>query len=131
MQSMLKKYKLRYPKSNTLFIVNINKLLTRHKHDEPDYAFNTRETSDYLERVERAREYWINYAKDSRPISLKDGTRKNWGDMTFEAPYVTIDDGRLGFSNGRHRTIAMKELGYDNIIIEVPKSQVELFNKLK
>lgn len=128
---MLKKYKLRYPKNNTLIVVNINKLLARHKHDDPDYAFDTRETSDYPGRVERAKEYWTNYAEDPRPISPKDGTRKNWGDMTFEAPYITIDDGRLGFSDGRHRTIAMKELGYDNIIIEVPKSQIKLFDELK
>jgi len=131
MKSMLKKYKLRYPKDNTLVIVNIDKLLARHKHDEPHYAFKTRETSDYPRRVDRAKEYWTNYAEDPRPISPKDGTRKNWENMTFEAPYVTIYNSKLGISDGRHRIIAMKELGYDDIIIEVPKSQIMQFMELK
>lgn len=131
MQSMLSKYKLRYPKDNVLIIVNINKLLARHKHDEPDYAFDSKETSDYPGRVDRAKEYWTNYANDPRPISPKDGTRNDWGDMTFEAPYVSIYNGKLGFSDGRHRVIAMKELGYDDIVIEVPKDQIHQFMELK
>jgi len=131
MQSMLSKYKLRYPKDNVLIIVNINKLLARHKHDEPDYAFDSKETSNYPGRVDRAKEYWTNYANDPRPISPKDGTRNDWGDMTFEAPYVSIYNGKLGFSDGRHRVIAMKELGYDDIVIEVPKDQIHQFMELK
>jgi hypothetical protein len=131
MKSMIPNYKLRYPKNNTLIIVNINKLLARHKYDEPDYAFDTKETSNYPDRVDRARKYWTNYAEDPRPISPKDGTRKNWGDMTFEAPYVSIYNNKLGFSDGRHRVIAMKELGYDDIIIEVPKNQIMQFLELK
>lgn len=131
-QSMLSKYKLRYPKDNVLIIVNIDKLLARHKKDEPSYAFDTREASDYPGRVEGAKKYWMDYADDPRPISPKTGERKDWGDMNFYAPYITIsDDGRLGFSDGRHRVIAMKELGYKDIIIEVPKFQMHMFDSLK
>lgn len=130
MQSMLPKYSLRYPKNNKLIIVNINKLLDKHNEDEPNYAFDSREKADYPSRIDRAKEYWLKYAVDQRPISPKDGLRKNWGNMTFEAPYVSFTNGKLGFSDGRHRTIAMKELGYDNIIIEIPKSQENLFKNL-
>jgi len=131
MQSMLPKYKLRYPQDNALIIVNIDKLLARHKMDEPEYAFSTRETSDYPGRVERAKKYWVDYAEDSRPIFPKDGTRKDWGNMAFEAPYISIWEGKLEFSDGRHRVIAMKELGYKNIIIEIPKDQIRLFDSFK
>ncbi|MFA5067741.1 MAG: AAA family ATPase [Candidatus Izemoplasmatales bacterium] len=131
MYSMLKKYKLRYPKTNTLIVVNIDKLLNRHKTDAPDYAFDTRDSSNYPRRVDRAKEYWLNYAEDQRPISPKDGQRQNSGVMKFEAPYVGIWNGKMGFVDGRHRVVAMKELGYDNIVIEVPKSQKSQFENLK
>jgi hypothetical protein len=51
--------------------------------------------------------------------------------MQFEAPLVNINNNRLGFSDGRHRVISMKELGYDDVIIEVPKNQIHLFDELK
>lgn len=128
---MHSKYKLRYPKNNVLIDVNINKLLSRHMTDEPDYAFDTKETSDYPGRVDRAKQFWQDFSKDQRYINPKTKERTNWGKVEFEAPYVTIENGKLGFADGRHRVIAMKELGYDNIIIEVPKSQVNLFKELQ
>jgi hypothetical protein len=130
MDSMFSKYKLRYPKTNTFIKVNINKLLDRHKKDEPSYAFDTKETSNYPSRVDKAKDFWINFSNDQRYINTKTNERTNWGKVDFEAPYVLINNGKLGFSDGRHRTIAMKELGYDDIIIEIPKSQIQLFNDL-
>jgi len=130
-ESMLSKYKLRDSKDDTLIVVNINKLLARHKKDEPDYAFDTRETADHPGRVERAKQYWMDYSKDQRYINRKTNQRTDWGDVEFQAPYVSINYGRLGFSDGRHRVISMKELGYDDVIIEVPKSQVHLFDELR
>lgn len=131
MNSMIPKYKLRYPKKDIFIKVNINKLLGRHKKDDPSYAFDTKEKSDHPGRVDRAKEFWKSFSKDQRYINHNTGERTSWGITTFEAPYVSIDYGRLGFSDGRHRVIAMKELGYDDIIIEVPKSQVHLFDELK
>lgn len=129
--NMFSKYKLRYPKNNMLIKVNIDKLLRRHMKDEPDYAFDNKESSNYPGRVDRAKEFWIDYSKDQRYMDLHTKERKNWGKVVFEAPYITIENGKLGFSDGRHRTIAMKELGYSDIIIEVPKKQANLFDELK
>jgi hypothetical protein len=130
-QSVLKNYKLRYPKDNRLINVNINKLLKRHMIDAPNYAFDTKETSDHPGRVDRAKQFWQDFSTDQRYIHPQTKERTNWGKVDFEAPYVTIENGKLGFADGRHRVIAMKELGYDNIIIEVPKSQIHLFDELK
>jgi len=128
---MFSKYKLRYPKNDILIKVNIGKLLARHMKDEPSYAFDSKESSNYPGRVDRAKEFWNDYSKDQRYMDLQTKERKNWGNVVFEAPYVTIENNKLGFADGRHRTIAMKELGYSDIIVEVPKSQVRLFDDLK
>jgi hypothetical protein len=50
--------------------------------------------------------------------------------MKFEAPYVSFDEDRLIISDGRHRIVAMKELGYNDIVIEVPSIQLKKFLEL-
>ena len=131
LKKVLPKYKLRYPKTNMFVIVNIDKLLRKHKEDNPSYAFDNRETSNYPSRIDKAKKYWTDYAEDSRQIELKTGKRNDfWEPLSFEAPYVQIFNNKLGFSDGRHRVIAMKELGYTDIIIEIPKNQESLFAEL-
>lgn len=129
------KYTLRFPKEDTLVKVDIDKLLKRHMQDNPEYAFDSREGADYPGRVDRAKEYWMTFAKDPRPIHPRTGERADWGDMKFEVPYVSINTlfgkPKLSFTDGRHRVIAMKELGYDKMYIEVPKSQEKLFMDLQ
>ena len=131
MKDMISKYKLRYPKGDTFIVVNINKLLARHKKDTPDLAFDSKETSDHPARVDKAKQFWQDYSNDQRYMDFKTKERTNWGNMEFEAPYVGIYNGKLGFSDGRHRVISMKELGYEDIVVEIPKKQIKLFDELK
>ena len=130
MKSMLPKYKLRYSESDTFIIVNIEKLLKQHVLDNPSYAFNNREGADHPGRIEAAKQFWLDYCNDDRFIDFKTGDRNEYSKVYFEAPLVSIDYGKLGFSDGRHRVIAMKEIGYKNIIIEIPKEQIELFKNI-
>jgi hypothetical protein len=45
LNSLMNRYQLRYPQKNILTIVNIDKLLAKHKLDNPEYAFDTSKTS--------------------------------------------------------------------------------------
>ena len=72
----------------------------------------------------------INYAEDQRWIHPIKG-RIGRPDIKFEPSIIGIYDGKLGFTDGRHRLIAMQELGYKYAIFEIPKNQLNLFNDLK
>jgi hypothetical protein len=49
-------------------------------------------------------------------------------EVMFEPTLASIYDGKIGITDGRHRIIAQKKLGYTHTYIEVPKEQKELFN---
>lgn len=124
-------YKLRYPKTDTLVKVNIDKLLSRHEADSPGFVITNREHPNVISkgRIDRAKEFWNNYSVDQRWINPKTGERHERNNAEFVPSLVSFYNDGLGFTDGRHRIVALKELGYDDVIIEVPKKQTHLFKQ--
>jgi len=126
-------YELRYPNKNTIIKLNINKVLKKHKHDEPKYSIDSRTSKNVISknRIESSKEFWLNYSKDQRWINPRTKRRSLFPDMIFHPSIVMFDNnGKFGFVDGRHRLIAMKELGYKYAYFEVPKRQAKLFTNL-
>jgi hypothetical protein len=48
--------------------------------------------------------------------------------VVFEPTLASIYNGKMGITDGRHRVVVQKKLGYTHTYIEVPKEQKELFN---
>lgn len=121
-------YKLRYPKDNVLVFVDPSKVLDRLSKDDPE--FDVQNPKNQIgSRVQKAKDYILNYAKDNRWINPKNGSRSDYSKATFEPSIVAINNGKIGFEDGRHRILAAKELGISSIGIEVPKAQAEQFKK--
>lgn len=127
------KYTLRYPSKDTLIKLDINKVLERHKQDSPEYEISNRQSKNVISksRIDNAKEYWVNYSKDRRWLHPKTNTRSRFEDIEFEPSIISFYNNKLGFTDGRHRLVAMKELGYNYAMFEIPKTQLKLFNKLK
>jgi len=117
--------------NNTLVKVNVDKLLTKFKTDSPDYYIspNTNVASD-VERINSSINFIKNYSSDSRFLNKVTDERYSDVIMEFEAPLIYFHNGKLGIKDGRHRILAMKLLGYNNMYIEVPTEQVELCNDI-
>lgn len=113
--------------NNTLVKVNIDKLLSKFKNDSPDYYIppDTKVASD-IERINSSINFIKNYSIDSRFLNKVTNERYSDMIMEFEAPLIYFHNGKLGIKDGRHRILAMKSLGYNNMYIEVPTEQVEL-----
>lgn len=128
-------YTLRYPNNDILIKLNINKVLKRQLKDEPEFAITSRKSPNIMSqsKIDNAKEYWINYAHDQRWLHPnKTGKRSLFPDMTFEPSIIMFDiNDKLGFTDGRHRLIAMKELDYTHAMFEIPKSQINMFKKFK
>lgn len=92
---------------NVLIVVEIDKLLQAHDEDSPSYSILYRGHPNDLGRIPRAKRYLESYFAAPLP------------DLVLEAPYVTYYFGALSFSDGRHRLIALKELGHKTAVIEV------------
>jgi len=126
-------YELRYPSKNTIIKLNIDKVLKRIQTDDPNYAITSRNSPNIISqsRIDNAKDYWINYGEDQRWINPKLNKRTGLPVMKFNPSIISIYDNKLGFTDGRHRLIAMKELGYKYAMYEIPKNQIKLFNELK
>ena len=118
--------------NNELIKVNTNKLISKFKSDSPDFYIspNSMSKSDN-ERIKTSIDFINNYNTDSRFLNKKTGNRNPDLIMKFEAPIIYFHNGKLGVKDGRHRIIAMKLAGYDEMYIEVPKEQINLCNGLK
>lgn len=123
-------YKLRYPKKNTLMFVSPTKLMERHLLDDPNFSILNK-TNQIGKRVDKAKEYLNNYVADQRWINPNTKERDEYSKATFEPSIASIENGKLGFTDGRHRVLAAKELGFPEVAIEVPKRQVHLFDDMK
>ena len=123
-------YTKRYP-TDILIKVDIQKILDRHKIDSPTFYIDVENLNPLSrERIRKAKEFWMNYSTDQRYIDYRTGERKKEL-VTFEPSICGIYNGKLSFQDGRHRIIAMKELGYDEAVIEIPKNQKDLFKNLQ
>ena len=126
------KYNLRYPKENKLIKLNIDKVLKLHKKHEPEFSIDSRKSNNVISqsRFDNAKEYWKKYSLNQKWLR-PDGTRSLFDDMFFEPSIVMFDNkNKFGFIDGRHRLIAMKELGYTTAMFEIPKEQQSRFKQL-
>jgi hypothetical protein len=124
------KYKMIYPGKNIMLLVDIDKFLNRFKQDDPDFYIDVNTTIPFSSgRITKAIDYISKYAEDNRWINPKTNERMDY-EVVFEPTLASIYDGKLGVTDGRHRILAQKKLGYTNTYIEVPKEQKELFNNL-
>ncbi len=124
------RYVMVRPGSNVLVLVNIDKFLSRLENDDPNfYVSPDTKIKSSQERIRKAMEYVTNYSENPKMFHPKTGER--WAyDIMFEPTQASIYNGKLGVINGRHRMVALKNLGYTHAYIEVPKEQVKLFKSL-
>jgi hypothetical protein len=124
------RYVMVYPDTDTLVMVNINKFLDRVKKDDPDFYVGTdTKVASSQERIKKSMDYITNYSNDSRMLHPKTGQRWDY-EVMFEPTEASIYDGKIGIRNGRHRMVALKNLGYTHAFIEVPQDQKNLFSSL-
>jgi hypothetical protein len=122
------KYKMVYPGKNVMILVDVNKFLNRFKKDDSDFYIDMDTTIPFsVGRIEKAMDYIQKYSEDNRWINPKTNERMDY-EVMFEPTLASIYDGKIGITDGRHRIIAQKKLGYTHTYIEVPKEQKELFN---
>jgi DNA repair protein RadC len=121
-------YKQRYPKTHEIVFVDPSKVLDRLGKDDPGYDVQVK-SNQIGDRVKKAKEFILNYAKDNRWINPKTGLRSESMKAEFEPSIAQINNGRISFEDGRHRILASKELGLKKVAIELPKGQVEQFKK--
>ena len=122
------KYKMVYPGKNVMLLVDINKFLNRFKKDDSDFYIDMNTTIPFsIGRIEKAVDYIQKYSEDNRWINPKTNERMDY-EVMFEPTLASINDGKIGIIDGRHRVVAQKKLGYTHTYIEVPKEQKELFN---
>jgi hypothetical protein len=122
------KYKMVYPGKNVMILVDINKFLNRFKKDDSDFYIDMNTTIPFsIGRIEKAVDYIQKYSEDNRWINPKTNERMDY-EVMFEPTLASINDGKIGIIDGRHRVVAQKKLGYTHTYIEVPKEQKELFN---
>jgi hypothetical protein len=122
------KYKMVYPGKNVMLLVDINKFLNRFKKDDSDFYIDMNTTIPFsIGRIEKAVDYIQKYSEDNRWINPKTNERMDY-EVMFEPTLASINDGKMGIIDGRHRVVAQKKLGYTHTYIEVPKEQKELFN---
>jgi hypothetical protein len=124
------KYKMVYPGKNVMILVDINKFLNRFKKDDSDFYIDMNTTIPFsIGRIEKAVDYIQKYSEDNRWINPKTNERMDY-EVMFEPTLASINDGKMGIIDGRHRVVAQKKLGYTHTYIEVPKEQKELFNDI-
>ena len=124
------KYKMVYPGKNVMLLVDINKFLNRFKKDDSDFYIDMNTTIPFsIGRIEKAVDYIQKYSEDNRWINPKTNERMDY-EVMFEPTLASINDGKMGIIDGRHRVVAQKKLGYTHTYIEVPKEQKELFNDI-
>ena len=124
------KYKMVYPGKNVMILVDINKFLNRFKKDDSDFYIDMNTTIPFsIGRIEKAVDYIQKYSEDNRWINPKTNERMDY-EVMFEPTLASVNDGKIGIIDGRHRVVAQKKLGYTHTYIEVPKEQKELFNDI-
>ena len=124
------RYVMVRPGSNVLVLVSVDKFLTRLKKDDPDfYIGSDTKIKSSQERIKKSMDYITNYADNPKMFHPKTGERWDY-DVMFEPTESTIYKNKLGVSNGRHRMVALKNLGYTHAYVEVPKEQENLFKLL-
>lgn len=124
------RYVMVRPGFNILTLVNIDKFLSRLKNDDPYfYIGSDTKIKTSQERIKKSMEYITNYSENPKMFHPKTGERWNY-DVMFEPTEASMFENKLGVVNGRHRMVALKNLGYTHAYIEVPKEQENQFKTL-
>lgn len=120
------KYTLRYPK-NFLVKLPIDFILKQHKKCNPSFAFDNKEDADFPDRVEKSKKYYEHYTLDPRWINYKNGERSDITKAVFNPTIISFIDNCLDIQDGRHRLIALKELGIKYAWFEInPKEYTDM-----
>lgn len=118
------------PGSNVLTLVNVEKFLSRLKKDDPYFYIGAdTKVKTSQERIKKSMEYITNYSENPKMFHPKTGERWSY-DVMLEPTEASMYENKLGVVNGRHRMVALKNLGYTHAYIEVPKEQENLFKEL-
>ena len=124
------RYVMVYPNEDALVLINIDKFLNRLKNDDPDFYIDSdTNVASSQARIKKSMDYITNYGDDPRMLHPKTGERWHY-EVMLEPTEVSIYNGKLGVRNGRHRMVALKNLGYTHAYIEVPQDQKDLFSSL-
>ena len=124
------RYAMIYPGEDILILVDIDKFLNRLKNDDPDFYISSDTKSlSSQERIKKSMDYVTNYSDDPRIFHPKTGERWNY-EVMLEPTEAGFYNDKLGVRNGRHRMVALKNLGYTHAYIEVPQDQKDLFKIL-
>lgn len=125
------KFKLKNPKKNVLLFVPTVALLKQHQKDNPSFSILNK-SNQIGNRVEKAKQFIINYIEDQTAIHPFSGERADYlGVHHFEPSMVYLDyDGKLDFEDGRHRVLAAYELGIREVPIEVSANQADNIRNL-
>ena len=118
-------YTLRDPMNNVLVFVSPDKLLARHDQDDPSFSMMNPKNR-IGNRVGKAKQFLRDYVSDPRMIDPRTNERIN-RNVTFEPSIASLNNGRLGFTDGRHRILAASEEGYTVVAVEVPRNQAGYF----
>lgn len=122
------RYDIDDPNDNVLVLVNIDKFLSRFKKDSPElYVGSETKNISSVGSIKSATDFINNYAEDPRYINHKTGQRMVGNEVMFVPTEASMYNGKLGITNGRHRMVALKNLGYTYAYIEVPQDQKNLF----
>lgn len=124
------RYMINRPSSNVLILVNVDKFLSRFKKDDPHFFIGgDTKIEDSQYRIKQSMEYITKFAENPKMFHPKTGERWIY-DVMLEPTEAAIYNGKLGVGNGRHRMVALKNLGYTHAYIEVPKEQKDLFKSI-
>lgn len=108
------KYKSKKNSKNSYFkIISIDELINSIEDLEYIKKYNR-------SRIEAAKKHWNRYKDDIRWIDLQNNERSHFHKADIEMPECYYDsDDDLKISDGRHRILAFKEMGYDAVECEI------------
>jgi hypothetical protein len=115
-----------YPQ-NIIAYVDPKELLDRHLIDEPDFSILIKQ-NQIGNRVEKAKKYLEDYLNNPKIIDDYTNQRTNY-DARFNASVLGIYNGKLSFTDGRHRVLSAYLLGLKFVPISIPKNQVQIFKE--
>lgn len=119
-----KHYTARY-KDDVIVFVSPKKILDRLAQDSPDFDIYNPENR-IGNRLGKATDYLNKYLKNDKRIDILTGDRTN-DTVVFEPSIASIYDGKLSFTDGRHRILAAYNLGIPEVAVEVPSDQESYF----
>lgn len=108
---------------NTLVMITISKLIPKINPHSLDQN-----------KLKKAQAYWQTYSVDHRPLRKSEDTFERQDDAEpklFLHPELSMNDRMIDVKNGKYIILALNNLGYKYINIQVPIHQANDFNEFK